>query len=425
MPFTDPPDPSISVDGVYYIDYSTHADGTLADPDFGTYYCALPENLEFDDMIAGTGNCSWEWSLSANDLEDNPIVSHNFIGPMRSFYRLRCGSDVIVAGPVVGVNSRFSDQFMKVAGKTWEHYFERYQFPFDPRPSHVNDYRFDKTFVGNEDSPPSGDPTPTGLQYQAFNRDVALIAYNMINRAVNDVPNRLTFDIHMIYNPVGIRTNYQFSLGDTSYLSDILNNLAGINEGFDWWFGPSDRIMRIGSPYRYGSNMSPSIFYNIVSDMPGLIDLDFNNDGVLGTHIFGQGAGLASQTQLGSAFGSTDAQNVYNRLDQSYDFGDVRNRDQLENLTRKRLALDCQPVHEVTITLDPAQIPGYWTTFRKGRAVFVLMDMGWHQLNAPFQISSFSVKNPNDTESGAFEVDLVLKQIYALQVGDSSFDPTL
>lgn len=425
MPFSDPLDSSIAVDGVYYIDYSTNADGTIGDPDFASYYCALPENLEFDDAISGPGNCSWEWTLGAEDMEGNPILSHNFMGPMRSFFRLRCGNDVIMAGPIVGLNSRYSDQFMKVAAKTWEHYYERYQFPFDPRPDHVNDYRFDNTFQGNEAPTPTGNPTPTGLVYQAYNRDIALIAHNLVRRGVHDVANRLNFDVNEYTNPVGIRTNYQFTLGDSSYISDILNGLASTGEGFDWWIGSADRVNHIGSPYRYGSNMSPSTVYNITKDMPGLIDLDFNNDGIVASHVLGQGAGLASQTQLGSAFGSQAAQDVFHRLDASYDFGDVRNRDQLEHKTQKRLALDGQPAHQVTVTLDPAQISNFWSTFRKGRAVYVLMDMGWHLIDASHQILSYSCKNPGQNETGAMEVDLTLKRIYAIQVSDASFDPAL
>lgn len=418
MPFSDPPPSYASEDGVYYIDYFDGLTSVPPDPDWDSvaYVCTQPENLQVEDTIGGVGNCSWDYSFTATDVEGNLIMdSDDFIHPWRSWWRLRCGSIVIAAGPVTGTRSKLGEDFMSVAGQTWEAYFPRWQYPFDPRPGHVNDFRYPNTFIGNEDPGHaashggSGVSTPTGLSYQANNRDVALIARDLLVMIRDGVNDRLYMDFAELQNPVGIRTNHQFTLGDDSGIDSVLTTLTGIGEGFDFWVG-WDRHAHIGSPYRYGSNDNPVIAYTIEVNTPGLLSLEYENAGIQGNHVLGRGAGLASQTQLGRAYGYVPSQDQFSRLDIAFDYGDVRNTDQLERLTKKSLSLVINPIRHVPVTLDPAQIPNYWEIFRKGRAIFIAVDTGFHQINAAYRLTSWSAKDNDNT--GNFEVDLTFERIY-------------
>ena len=408
--------PTVTADGIYYVDLGS--DPTFAD---GSFISMYPENLEFDDAIRDAGNISFEISYSATDQDGNIVVTPPpppdyvpFIGPYRSYYRLRCGNIALMAGVITSTSTTLGSDFMTVTGKTWEHIYDRWQYPFDGRPDHVNDYVFPNSFQNDEISG-TGVQTPTGLVYQAYQRDVISIWSDIMSEMMNAVPYRLFFDISELAGLSSIKTNYQLSLGDQTTLLSLINSLATTGEGFDWWVG-WDMQVHWAAPYRYGSTASPNIIYFITSaDLASgfLDDMSFTNNGPEATHVLGTGAGLASQTTLGRAYGYGPAQVQFTRLDGSYDFGDVRNVAQLAAKTHKQLALAMQPAHEIPFTVNPANYSGgdmaFWSTWRKGRACWITMDMGYHHIDSAQQLKSYQAKM---SDEGDVTVDWTLDQIY-------------
>jgi len=410
--------PTITADGIYYVDLGD--DPLFGDGSFRSVY---PENCEFSGAIREAGEISFQLSFSSRDQDGNPSVIRPvppewvpFIGPYRSYYRLRCGDVAIQAGPVTNTNSTRGSGFMSITGKTWEHYFERWQYPFDGRSDHVQDFQFANTFVGNELGAGSGVPLPgTGLAYQANNRDVIYIWSDIMAQMMNSVPYRQIFDISALAHLSTINTNYQLALGDTTYLFELVNQLAGTGEGFDWWIG-WDKKVHWGAPYRFGPTSAPVIMYNVTSadeDSGFLSPISFTNNGPTSTHTLGTGSGLATQTRLARAYGYGPAQVEFTRLDAAYDFGDVRNVAQLASKSRKQLSQDLQPVHEIPLTLDPRHYPSglhnFWSTWRVGRAVYLTMDMYYHHIDSAQQLKSYSARLNNN---GDCELDWTLSQIY-------------
>jgi len=404
--------PTVSADGKYYIDLS-------ADPLFapGNFVSTYPEQLAFDDQIGnglsnnGVGNCSWQYSLSALDQDGGTVVTgHDFIGPYRTYYRLRYGNVVIQAGPTVSWTTILGSDIMSVAGKTWEHYLERWMYPFDGRtnPDHTQDYKFTNTFQ-NDEITGSGVLTPAGLVYQASLRDVIRIFSDIFSTTMN-VPNRQIFDISNLASLSGVKTNYQLTLGDTSFMNSLITSLAGIGIGFDWWISHDKKIFW-ATPYRYGNNSSPTIIYTFdgSDDAHTPDDLEFTNNGPAATHVEGTGAGLATATTLARAYGDSTNQIVFTRLDQNYDFGDVRNVDELIAKTQKQLSLDLNPQHIIPLKVNPARISNFWSTFRKGRAIYINYEMIAHKIDSPQQLVSY---NATTTDEGEVVVDFTLKQIY-------------
>lgn len=400
----------------YFIDHSD--DPTFAPGNFVTLF---PENLEFDHQIRGEGNVSYQISFSATDVDDNPIVTgHDFIGPWRSYWRLRCGTIAIIAGVITPWNTKLGSDFMSVNGKTWEAFFARWQYPFDPRPAHVNDYRFPASYQ-NDELVGTGVDTPAGLAYQASNRDVLRILGDIISTTMN-VPNRMIFDLSELSTLSGTKTNYQLSLGDTSFMDSLFNDMSELGNGFDWWIG-HDLKIHVGIPYRFGDPANPAIWLTIDDDFP-VVDLDFTNNGPVATHVLGRGAGLAAQTTLGRAYGYDPAQVQFTRLDQSYDFGDIRNATQLSKRTQKQLSQDLQPKHDIPLQLDPAVVEdhladgtNFWSRFRVGRAIYIDRELIAHRIDSPQQIKSFSCKVTNE---GNALVDVTLDQIYDLSYNAGS-----
>lgn len=408
--------PTISADNIYYVDLGS-------DPDWsaGSFISVYPENPEFDGMIRGAGNLSFEISYSAEDQDGNLVVTDPsppdyvpFIGPYRSYYRLRCGNICIQAGVITQTSTTLGSDFMSITGKTWENIWERWQFQFDPRDAHVNDYVFANSFQ-NDELVASGTQTPTGYVYQAGHRDVISIWSDLMSEMMNGVPYRIRFDISNLAGLSTVKTDYQLSLGDSTTLASLIDQLAGTGQGFDWWCSWNRKVYW-GSPYRFGPTSAPSIFYYVDStdfDSGFLDSMAFTNSGVEATHVLGKGAGLASQTQLGRAYGYGPAQVAYSRLDADYDFGDVRNVSQIVSKTQKQLGLALQPKHEIPFTVDPGLYPSgpmsFWSEWRTGRAVWITMPMGYHRIDSAQQLKSYSARMNNE---GNITVDWTIEQIY-------------
>lgn len=402
--------PSIDDDNIYYIDLGP-------DPDFtdGSFISIYPENLTFDEEIRAVGNIAFQISFSAKDQDGNIVVSgHDVIGPYRTYYRLRYGYRAIMAGVITSWSTTLGADFMSVTGKTWEHFFERWMYPFDPRPSHVNDYVLYDTYQ-NDELIGTGAITPQGLAYQAYQRDVILILSDIISQTMNAVPHRLIFDLSNLTTLSGIKTNYQLSLGDTSYMDSFVNGLAGTGIGFDWWISWT-RKLYWASPFRFGNPGSPSYVHSFTdTDLPE--GTEFTNNGPIATHILGTGAGLAAQTTLGRAYGYVPAQEQFTRLDAAVDFGDVRNVNQLIEKTQRELSFDLQPQHEIPLILNPDEFLFYWSNFRKGRAIHIDVELVAHRINSYQQLKRYEASMDQE---GNVEVNWTLQQIYDLSYNAGS-----
>jgi hypothetical protein len=409
--------PTISADGIYYVDLG-------ADPDFadGSFISIYPESIQFDDQIGnadqnGVGNISFQISFSARDQDGAIVVSdHDFIGPMRSYFRLRYGNIAIMAGPITRVGTMLGSDFMSVTGKTWEHYMERWQYPYDGRDVHVNDFVQTPTYI-NDELIASGGATPTGLAYQALNRDVIRIFSDIISVTMNSVPHRQIFNLSKLATLSGIKHDYfSYSLGDSSFMDSFVQGLAGTGEGFDWWISWNKKIYW-ATPNRYGNPGAPSLVYTF-DDAHLPESLEFNNNGPQATHVTGRGAGLAVQTTITRAFGYDPAQVQFTRIDASVDLGDVRSNTDMINKTQRKLSRYLQPEHEIPLTVDPSSISNFWSTFRKGRAVYVDVDLIAHHIDSAQQLVGYKASMNED--SGDVLVDFILSQVYDLSYNAGS-----
>jgi spore coat protein U-like protein len=412
--------PTVSADGVYYVDLS-------ATSDFAVFQSVYPENCTFDHMVRGVGNITFQLSLSALDQDGNPAVGPfstlgSWIGPYRNYWRLRYGNSTILGGVITQVQATVRSDYMTVSGKTWEHFFEKWQYPFDPRGDvrnagdPVNTYRFHKTFVGNETTG-SGAETPTGYVYQAQSRDL-ILQWGDILAVTMSRPYRTQLDISDVLSGLcGITQSAHFELGNDANMLDYTNGLADTGNGFDWWIG-WDSAVHWGSPYRYGNPAAPAIFASVDDtwvDSGKVMTSDFANAGPIATHVFGKGAMLAQSTGLGRAFSSVENEIKFSRLDASQDFGTLKNVNRMIYRTQKQLAIDVQPQHTITITFDPGLITNFWSDFRTGRAINLNINYGFYTVNSSQQLVSY---NATLDLSGNATINYTLQQIYNYSLTD-------
>lgn len=408
--------PTVTADNTYYVDLGP-------DPDFapGSFKSVYPESLTFDDEIRSVGNCAFQLSYSATDQDGDPAVtapvgsSHvPFIGPYRSYYRLRYGNIAIQAGPIVTTSTKYGDDYMSIAGKTWAHFFERWQYPYNPD--------FTPRVGGQPRTAPVFDydigTPPPDLIYQVIDRDIIFILSDLFSSIQNLVPYRIIFDITSLASASGEAVRYSRSKGDMSYFNTVVDELADTGKGFDWWI-TWDKKFLWASPYRFGNPSMPVLLDVYDNDVNPPLDLEFTNDGPGATHITGRGSGLATSRQLASAYGYDVNQQQFSRMDADFDLGDVRNQIALNRKTQKKLTTVVQPHHNITLILDPRSIPDYWTDYRVGRAVLISMDLGYHLLDDNVRLKSY---NCSVDEEGTATVRWDVEQIFDLSLADGTWE---
>lgn len=399
-----------------------------------TAFVIIPEQLHWTEKISDVGDIDFQISIKAKVLSD-VIVSPTELdfssffpdplGPDRFWFELFLGSrDDARTGinRMWGVLRQESGAWradsMKVAGKDILSTFERRVFPFDPRPAHVNDF-----VIGSPDA---------GQSLKVIAGDTITDILTPVLTKVLSVANSEPIGIGTL-TPSGLTLDYTLSLGDTTFIKSIIDDLAQNQVadassnvgGFDYWADPfAGSDFKVGVPKRYGdpativAGGAASCALNFDETDPtqiaGVLDVQFTNDGPNGTHVKGFGSGLNGN--LGVAIGYDAAQIIYGRIDDPVQFGNVTKQSQIAALVRDKLSFDVNPVHEITVTIDPNALAGtnpngfsFWNTIFPGMAVYLKFNLDWHNLDSPHQIVSMEC---TQNDEGDQTVVLGLNQIY-------------
>lgn len=385
------------------------------DHDFSVMHTFAPENLSFNQRINDISDINYEISRTALDISGDPVwplilsqtsVAGQGIGEYRSGYRLRRDEQIIQEGLITSRGGNWGDDHMAIGGKQYAHYLERRMFPFDPRPDHVNDWLI---ATGND----------SGVTYMVSAADPATILMDIFNLMFP-----MLYSMPMAYFLVytGYTTDYQLSLGDTTTLKDIIDGLAQQEPGFDWEMG-NDGFFQNYAPKKYGTpggivaDPSSVIWTFDDTDWDGINDtitcpngctgISFVSTGPGGTRILGLGAGLS--TQIGKGIGYENAQQQFWLLEDSRQYGNITGRAQINSLTQSDLSLDVNPIHEISVDLNPNAMDNFWTTFYAGLAIYLKCHLGWHTIDSPHQIMEMACTVSNQ---GDEHVTLKTNQIY-------------
>ena len=369
-----------------------------------------PEQLHFVNRISDICDSDWQISRTAVDsTTGNPLwptlksfssITGAGIGPYRSGYSIRKDTNVLQQGLITSMGGAWGQDYMSMAGKDYLHSLQRRIWPFDPaNPT---------TYIAGPG------PFTSGTSYDQLGVDLADIVQAMLDMVLSlgdSVP--LTYTLP----PTGIVIDYQANLADTTYIFDAIQTLGQQEPGFDFEVTP-DLQFHMYAPKKYGTpagivsagesgcvyvvdDSSPTTYPN------GLQSLTFTNTGPGGTHILGTGAGLS--TELGVALNYIAAQDIYWRLDNPIDYGDITSPSMLLALAQADLSLGVNPIHEISIVVDANQIAGFWTSVFAGLALYLKLDLGWHMMDSPHQILEMDATI--NTEGDEI-VTLNLNQIY-------------
>jgi len=402
------------VSGQWFVDHLQHeyvpdASGSSTLVADGSVIQTLrPENLHFVLMLGslGPGTIDYEVSRYAKDDSGVAIVSHDFVGPYRTDFRLRRSdlTDPVMAGMHTSVTGLDADdtpiENIQVAGKDWLHYLERRVWPYDATLGYTN--------------------WPTGFRFKVTAGEVGQIVKDILE-TVRDVsanyplapdvlgPNpsySLGFTVDA--DSTGVPINYDIATLDSSSIYSLVQTLSQQGQtrgGFEFYM-TWDKVFKLVAP-EIGNPLSP-IDTLEVDAIDWFRSVGFTNTGPEATHVLGVGAGTSNQQGgINKHFPANSA--VYRRHDKVADFGNVKNLDALESLTSLELAYGSNPIHDIPVEVSPEDITNFWTLYRPGEYVSVIYDLGFHQINSVQKIVSMDCTV--DTE-GVEKVQLGFNQFY-------------
>lgn len=371
-----------------------------------------PENLHFVLQLGvlGPGQIDYEISIDAVDDEGDPVVTADFVGPYRTDFHLkRSGlTHPLMAGmhtQVGGQDGEDPIDAVRIGGQDWLHYLEKRVWPYDATKSAVL--------------------WPTGFLWD-FNDEVGQQIKDILE-TIRDVsanwpdppdvlsPNpsySLGFTVDA--DDTGVSRRITIPKFDATSIYSLIQTYAQARQGyggFDFLMS-WDKVFRLVVP-EIGDPDAPvfTLEVDATTHLANMVSAGFTNTGPEATHVLGVGAGTANkQGGINKHFPASSA--VFRRLDKVADFGDVTDLAALEAMTALELAFGSNPVHEIPIEVNPADITGFWdpdTGARPGRYVAVDYDLGFHRINSTQRIVSMDCSV--DTE-GEERVVLAFNQFY-------------
>lgn len=403
--------------GVWTVEHRSHAefmpdglDGDITDDGADELLEEIyPENLHFRLQLGtlGPGTVDYEVSRGAKDVDGDPAVTEDFVGPMRTDFVLKRSDliEPIMAGmhtTVAGTDEQATPlDVVKVTGADWLEYLDRRRWPYDAALSYVD--------------------WPDGFRFRVAAAEIGQLVKDILE-TVRDVstnypaaPDAGHPSYSLAYtvdaDDTGHTTNYEIVQFESSSILDLITTLATAGRdrgGFDLqatW----DKVYRIIYP-EIGDPDSPvfTIEVDVVSHLANAQAVGFTNTGPAATHLLGVGAGTSTrQGGVNRHFRHSSA--TFRRLDDVADFAEVKNLDALEDLTGSQLALGSNPVHEIPIRVDPATITDFWLLCKPGVYVAVNYDLGFHTINSVQRVTAMDC---NVSTEGDESVDLELNQYY-------------
>lgn len=346
-----------------------------------------PENLSFTMNKGENGPHEMTFEISCG----NEGVDFTRIVPYDTDFRLVRDNAVIMAGMITSTNFESDNDWFNVAGKSWLHYLERRHFPFDPL--HPNQYRI-------------GAP-PRGLAMQVRLSEVSDILDAVFQKIVEQ-PWSLDFTWELV-NPAA-KTAFRIDLGDTESILSKVTGLAQQYPGiFDFWMD-NNKVFKMIAPRKYPievvADPLQAAWYFEDSD-DGLVSLKHTNNGPLGTHFLGTGAG--KDVRLGLALDSPMNQRRFRRLDHSQDFGDIANRGRVNSLTTGYFGTTLHPQLEITAEIIPDLVRDFWRTITPGDAIWINGHLPQRHINSAHEV--VSIEAQVTTEANEI-VTLNLNQVY-------------
>ena len=356
-----------------------------------------PENLHFLMQLGvlGPGTISYEISRTAKNDDGSPVVvdqtdGSDMVAAYKTDFALRRADleDPVMAGMHTSAPSAEDSGDaplgpVQIAGMDWLHYLDLRVWPYDATLSYVN---WPDGFAFNVAAAEIGQLIKDILETV---RDLSA-AYPGPPDPTATPSYSLGFTVDA--DDTGVSMDYLISPFDSTTILAMIQQLASAETyaggyGFEF-FMTWDKVFRLVYP-SIGDPTSPvfTLEVDATTHVANMRKVGFTNNGPLATHVLGVGSGTANkQGGINKHFPKNSA--VYRRIDQVASFAQVADLGALEALTGGTLAFGANPVHEIPVEVDPADIPNFWTVCKPGVYVEVVYDLGVHQINSVQKVVS-------------------------------------
>jgi hypothetical protein len=337
-----------------------------------------PLNLNFTLVIDEADDISYDISLA------EPTMRWTLVGAKRTDYYLYRDGQLITAGFHSYTGSTKGSELLNIQGKSWLWYLQNRHYPFNP--SHATD------FLGGTAT------EKMGLGYQNFATPGKIIT-DIMTKTLSR-PNSLGITGYSSLPAAGPKMGFSIPLGDTESIYDKIKQLSDMTtsgEGDDGGFNfdvLANKQFKMWVPSRFpnAARSSPSgCIYNfnqhthtVPTDM---VTAEFQNNGPDFTHLFAEGAGTSEKYRGYALSPDDETQEIFRRWDGNISFSDVKDPKRLMTLAQMHLSAGLYPQISVPLTVKPDNIPGFWTKFQPGEAVWIDLDMGGRRIDGGYKIN--------------------------------------
>lgn len=381
-------------------------------------------SLEWEFRANEVGEISYQ--IAQSDIEDQNLGALSF-APYRTDWRLQqkvgTGSwESIAAGIHVPVNIHSDEDAVNVAGKDWAHWLEQpvwfdyYDFNWS-QAGLVHATRKDDII---EDTNDAGGWTPganniySGKAVLAFMPGAIQAA--MINELVDNTKRGTDYvNISTVFTGTAgsgtlVLDSYVIFFQDQSTVLQHINNVAALDNpyGFDWTMNANKQMEFFGP--RKVVAQAPTPIWTITKDSileQPIIDLDWTNNGPLGTHIVGLSRGSPSLWWYKKDQDSIDKFREWLKIEKVGD-SYIKGPDMRYAVNGLQYI---HPQKDITITILPEVVDPF-EGFKNhvGDVVRVKWDFPpHHEVNAYYWITG---QRFHGDAPGNYMCDLALQQIY-------------
>jgi len=353
-----------------------------------------PLNCSFTKRYQDCGDIAYDLPLSY------PRMRWSIVGPKRTSFEL--WNDAYPDRPIISgihsyINTKRGSELLHIQGKTWLWYFQNRHYPFNPQSPNA----FLAGSAANDQ----------GLAYQEFGDPTDIL--QDIWTEIKTRPNGNKWGITIQGIPTGISTGYRVELGDTKSLFDMFQDLSQVEPGFIFYDNVAREVV-IVSPHLYNDNALDGPATNIYSfdrNTPPVkwTDIEFENNGPIGTHILGLGSGTSSR--IGRAYGYGQSEEIFGRWDMTVDFSETMSTNKLVAQTQRAFSKGLYPQRNVPLTVRPEDIPGFWVLFEPGWSVWIHEDFESNKAEGAYEIMEMAAHLTNEGDS---LVDLTVNELNPL-----------
>jgi len=373
----------------WHIEHRNHSNQSIA-------HYGLAGEITFD--VNWNTPSSATYQLARSDAS----VGRDTFAPYRTDCFIWRGQDLIMSGPHTGRKwSSDNEGVIEVSMQDWMHLLEKLYVPIQingygeteviERKNNYIEWPHDPQNISGSD------PERNGVYLDKIIRQLMELRNEVdpLQWAVNVFPTGGNIPKRAFHIAEGL---------DNKSMYDHIKQLSELHMGFDFdcrWQSVNQVEIRLWHRPGLGAKSTGKPLYTFVPDGKQ-IRMSWEDIGPKATFTYGLGQGYGNVGRLAAQSEYTPSDTTYRRLEATEDVGDIADYYQydsaigaegriIERLTGSIGHRNRGPVHQVELEFDTQVLPfSWWHQCTPGDWVHIDYDMGFHRINADFNILGYT-----------------------------------